>query len=527
MSLRPAHGDILLVFGNPASAPDFLLVATELRRRGYRCTFGLFGAARCLDTLCDEAGFDSYPVFDSPSPLQNPLGQDASGHQESRGMKATMIALPNGIRQGVARVAARAGAMPLLLQLRRQLMHRTIARTILQSHPWCALILEGDSKPLPLLLLAHTASHMGIPAVAMQTAFLQQPHDLAKRNLRRRHLHNHKVTWLERAVALIIRVLWPRLLQWVDGKAVMPLGGPYTILINALLGILPLTYWLQFGGKASYYALSGSYFKDLLLQCGIPKDKLIVCGQPRLDSFMCNLSYRKCTTKDIRKQLSISASEKLVLIATQDWERDGDISLQEKLHATEQLVASILALGNHIQVVLKIHFQEQAADYEELLQKLQRVSLISEGDIIPLIVACDVFITQAPSTTIFLGSASGKPLITWNFHNAPRMDQFVEMGLSLHVRSPEDVVEALAPLLEGGGPAFLTEARRSVLERFVRLDGCATAAVTNLVERAIHTRTYRPDSTCHVVRVPPIRPKSRKGEEGLDHGIGHFTSIRL
>lgn len=513
MSLIPDHGDILLVFGNPASAPDFLLVATELRRRGYRCTFGLFGAARCLDTLCDEAGFDSYPVFDSPSPIWNPLGQHASGHQESRGLKAAMIALPGVIRQGVARLAARAGAMPLLRQLGHQLTHRTIARTILQSRPWCALVLEGDSKPLPLLLLAHTASHLGVPAIAMQTAFLQQPHDLAKRNLRRLHLHNHQATWIDRAASLIVRVLWPRLLQWVDGQAVMPLGGSYTILINALLGILPLTYWLQFGGKASYYALSGSYFKDLLLQCGIPEAKLIVCGQPRLDSFMCNLSYSKHTATDIRKQLAIDDNEKLVLIATQDWERDGDISLQEKLHATEQLVSSILSLGSHIQVVLKIHFQEQAADYEELLQKLQHVSLISEGDIIPLIAACDVFITQAPSTTIFLGSASGKPLITWNFHNVPRMEQFVELGLSIHIRSPEDVVEALSPLLKGDGPVFLTEARRGVLERFVRLDGCATEAVTNLVERAIHTRTHHPDSACRAVRVPPRRPRSYGGRD--------------
>jgi CDP-glycerol glycerophosphotransferase (TagB/SpsB family) len=269
----------------------------------------------------------------------------------------------------------------------------------------------------------------------------------------------------------------------VDGVTVLPKRTPYMVLAAAALAGLPDSMWFQLGGPANWYALNGPQAVEVLSAEGLPIEKLVACGQPRVDEILKSLRDPGLAGRD-RAGLGIPVGARVAVVATQPWELPGILTKEQKVSEVRAMCEQLVGIGEDVRVLVKPHPKEEADEYAAARVSSRVKVLPPSTDIIDAIRVGDVFLTQR-STSAFFAAAAGKPVLTYNLHGIPLMDHFAELGLSLPVRQAEDVQRQMHLLAVDPSTPFLTPERRRVVERHIRIDGGATAAVADLVERAI------------------------------------------
>ena len=472
--------DVLFLTGSRESTRDLVLVAEELRGRGCSCEFGLMWNKPAIEVLLADANMPYFRVFSGESHNLRNSSTTRGSSQSNYRLRHTCLRL---LKRSVISILGAIGLLPPVLELHRQLHTRRVAMQLFRQKQYKALVLEGDNAP-PTIHFAYAAHRSGIASIVVQSPLLNESGSerLARRK-EPRHWTPVGRPLLERIAGLAVATLWPHYVRRVDGLPVLPKRSPYIILTSVALAGLPETMWFQFGGPATWYAVNGCQAVDLLVAEGIPRDKLIVCGQPRIDLILKSLCRASAKSTQTRSSLGLRSDIRLIVVATSPGHQ---ITPDEKVEDIRLLCEQLVSLAEDIHVVIKPHPNyERVEEYERAGMVSDRVQIVpTSWDIVDLVSACDAFVTQR-STSVFFALAAGKPLVTYNFRQIPELDLFANLGLSVRLNKVEDIQPVFRHILARNRAPFLTEERRQVVERHIRLDGRATEAVADLVERAM------------------------------------------
>ena len=160
----------------------------------------------------------------------------------------------------------------------------------------------------------------------------------------------------------------------------------------------------------TYLLVFGEFYRKLLVEYfSYPSDRVITVGNPAYESVPTEV--RDSRRRKILLDIGLDPSKKTVLVATSGHQAkygkgDYDVLIVKAL--SERLAN----MGNDIQVLVKVHPLEDAADYLKIVREKNspRLTVIEEYPIQQLIAICDVFVSVL-STTIFEAMVMNKPII--------------------------------------------------------------------------------------------------------------------
>ncbi len=366
-----------------------------------------------------------------------------------------------------------------------QLRSMRAARGLMHTFKPSAVVQDCDSVP-PAIQVAKAAKKNGIPVVTVQSSVVSPPERIAERNLNLEKVDSStKKGILKWFAESLVVLFWPAFVVRVQGRRTLNTQGPYPVLVGAALGTLPFSNWLQFGGPATAYAVSGHDAWRVLIDYGIEAERIHVCGQPRMDLAVRLRRHEGCTPDD--PQGSLPQQRSRVLFATAPWERYGIMTREEKVQLVSRVVHELLATDESIEVTIKRHPLEEPQEYDSEFASQARVTTVSGTDMIDLIGTCDIFVTQV-STAAFFAAAAGRPVVTFDLGGPPVFDLLQRGGIGVHVRNEGELRRAILEIINNPG-IFKQSTREMVaLESYSRTDGAATAAVAGLVERLVEER---------------------------------------
>lgn len=160
----------------------------------------------------------------------------------------------------------------------------------------------------------------------------------------------------------------------------------------------------------TYLLVFGEFYRKLLVETfSYPGDRVITVGNPAYESVPTEIMESR--RQKILLDLGLDPSKKTVLVATSMHQAkygrgDYDVLI------VKSLAESLVKMGNDIQVLVKVHPIEDAADYLKIVREKNSPSLtiIEEYPMQQLIAICDVFVSVL-STTIFEAMVMNKPVI--------------------------------------------------------------------------------------------------------------------
>jgi len=473
---RVGSVDVVFLLVYSEAARDHLPVLKELERRGRTCAIGLLYRNAATEAVIAEAGITPFAWSHGEGRF---LGQDApDGDGAERPADA-----PSMVKRRIRAALEGSSLFDGVQEFRSQRRQLQEGRRFFVRGRCRALVLEADSNP-PSLHYAKAARDAGIPSIVIQSHLVPDEGSrfLAGRNMTEPHWRPTGRPALERLVGRTISVAWPSCVRRVGETRVLP-RAPYKILSAVALAGTPRSMWFQVGGPATWYAMNGPQAVEVLTREGIPKGMLIPCGQPRVDAIVGSLLDPTAVAQG-RARLALPAAGRVAVVATQPWELPGILTREQKVSELRAVCEQLVESGEDVRVLVKPHPKETTEEYAPA-RVAERITFLPPGsDIMDAIRVADVFLTQR-STSAFFAVAAGKPLLTYNLHGVAVMDHFASMGLSLPIRRADEIPPLMRGLAEGRETPFLTAERRRIVERYIRIDGKATAAVADLIERAI------------------------------------------
>ncbi|MGA9941248.1 MAG: CDP-glycerol glycerophosphotransferase family protein [Nitrososphaeraceae archaeon] len=160
----------------------------------------------------------------------------------------------------------------------------------------------------------------------------------------------------------------------------------------------------------TYLLVFGEFYRKLLVETfSYPSDRVITVGNPAYESVPTEIMDSR--RQKILLDIGLDPSKKTVLVATSGHQAkygrgDYDVLI------VKALSESLAQMGNDIQVLVKVHPIEDAAEYLKIVREKNapNLTVIEEYPIEQLIAICDVFVSVL-STTIFEAMVMNKPVI--------------------------------------------------------------------------------------------------------------------
>ena len=160
----------------------------------------------------------------------------------------------------------------------------------------------------------------------------------------------------------------------------------------------------------TYLLVFGEFYRKLLVETfSYPSDRVITVGNPAYESVPTEIMDPR--RQKILLDIGLDPSKKTVLVATSGHQAkygrgDYDVLI------VKALSESLAQMGNDIQVLVKVHPIEDAAEYLKIVREKNapNLTVIEEYPIQQLIAICDVFVSVL-STTIFEAMVMNKPVI--------------------------------------------------------------------------------------------------------------------
>ena len=160
----------------------------------------------------------------------------------------------------------------------------------------------------------------------------------------------------------------------------------------------------------TYLLVFGEFYRKLLVETfSYPSDRVITVGNPAYESVPTEIMDSR--RQKILLDIGLDPSKKTVLVATSGHQAkygrgDYDVLI------VKALSESLAQMGNDIQVLVKVHPIEDAAEYLRIVREKNapNLTVIEEYPIQQLIAICDVFVSVL-STTIFEAMVMNKPVI--------------------------------------------------------------------------------------------------------------------
>ncbi|MGB8189268.1 MAG: CDP-glycerol glycerophosphotransferase family protein, partial [Nitrososphaeraceae archaeon] len=160
----------------------------------------------------------------------------------------------------------------------------------------------------------------------------------------------------------------------------------------------------------TYLLVFGEFYRKLLVETfSYPSDRVITVGNPAYESVPTEIMDSR--RQKILLDIGLDPSKKTVQVATSGHQAkygrgDYDVLI------VKAFSESLAQMGNDIQVLVKVHPIEDAAEYLKIVREKNapNLTVIEEYPIQQLIAICDVFVSVL-STTIFEAMVMNKPVI--------------------------------------------------------------------------------------------------------------------
>jgi len=236
------------------------------------------------------------------------------------------------------------------------------------------------------------------------------------------------------------------------------------------------------GGEAKYIAVSGEAFASQFAGQGVSPDRLIVTGSPEHDLLYDRKKNAKASNakKRIRSDFGLGSGP-LVVFSTQPLVHFGILSEKERRYQMSILAESVLSRRDS-SLIVTLHPREEMREYHFFRKYGKRLIVCKGYDLISLIDACDIYISQF-SSTILMAMAWGKPIITFNFVNIGSANYFAGLGGTLHVTKPEDLVDAVNLFLTNHPlKQKLLNDQREIVNQYMKFDGKAIDRIISIIE---------------------------------------------
>jgi len=481
-SLFSPPTDIIFITSYTETARDLILVANELRSRGFSVLFCLLNKNPALVRLIDDQEFDLIHYSDPQALLKVASADDELVASVPKSYEPSNA---GSMLQILRRIAKWLGVEELGIELTWQRRAMRAAKRLFEIRRPRVVVMDADSVP-PAIQISRAAQHLSVPSVVVQSGILATPHWLAVRNLTLQDTDSSCTPILERLGARVVQRFWPAFVQRVEGKPVLNGFGPFPVLVGAVLGVLPISNWLQFGGGGSAYAVAGEYSHTILTEYGIDPTKIHLCGHPRMDR-AAGFGQSRLSGSLGRGRTDEPDGQIIdVLFATSPWARPGVSDAEEKRMVVGAVAREIAKVSERIRVTIKLHPREPACEYDGALRAVPRCRVKQTEDIVDLISQCDIFVTQM-STAALYSIAAGRPVVTFSFDGRAMFDLLHDMGVSIHCRNLEDIRSAVERLSSGSSASEAVKEQRAVLERKMLIDGQATRKVADLVKEYLRT----------------------------------------
>ena len=199
-----------------------------------------------------------------------------------------------------------------------------------------------------------------------------------------------------------------------------------------------------------FYAVYGDYHKEVVSQYGhYPANRVWVCAGARFDE----KANRPPVKAECRRRLGIPVDQFVILVTTQSypWFRDA--------------VRATLQMAPPGSLVCIKAFDGDPVDYRAMIEKSGRSEArVFTDQFEDLLGAMDVLVSGS-STTVMEATLIGKPTVCLNFSTEPFYYPYVEEGVSIGARGPEDLRRALHHLRSFEPDAKWHERRLWFLDR--------------------------------------------------------------
>ncbi len=218
----------------------------------------------------------------------------------------------------------------------------------------------------------------------------------------------------------------------------------------------------------------GELHHDDLVQQGIPPARIVVCGAPNLD-------HRPRQTGQIhpllQSRLGLRPNAPWILVATSG--PGHRISHRHHALVIEHL-ARLSAAIPEVPVVVKLHRKDRLEYYRRGLKNSVAPKMIvvpedASGyprDIFQWLEGCPIVLTGA-STVAVEAMLMDVPVVTMDFCDEIHAVDFIDAGATMHVRTPEAMVETVREVIARGAPRRGAIASPVLFEKCVSCPGRA------------------------------------------------------
>jgi len=264
------------------------------------------------------------------------------------------------------------------------------------------------------------------------------------------------------------------------GKAVAAVGERYQIpTINVQHGVLGPYRTAE--DVSGIYAVFGEDDRQKLIERGADPKRIVVTGPVRYDDIvelkLDRTAFLRAAKLDPARPLIMFSSQPIVRLLT---EENKHIALTALLNA---------AKGIGAQVVIKAHPLEDRGMLERLVAASGYPALIVWDQLYEWLKACDVMATIC-STTVYEAALADRPVLLLDWSENPITVEYLEQGIGVLPKSPEQTEETLWHLLtDKAVQGKLAAAQREfVLRNLAGPDGKASERLANLARRLIEEK---------------------------------------
>jgi hypothetical protein len=223
-------------------------------------------------------------------------------------------------------------------------------------------------------------------------------------------------------------------------------------------------------------AVTGKFAEDILIKCGVDKNRLTVTGRPTYDAMV--RAEEHFDKDNICNKLGLNPEKKIAVFTTQPlspWESE----------AMVYAICKAVKEFSGLQFVVKVHPSElDLSIYQRVTGDIGVDALITrDANIYEVLYVSDIVITGF-STTALDAMILDKPVITVNLTGLEDPLPFAESGAAVGVYEEKDLIPAIKRgLYEEDAGEKLREAREKfVHEHSYKKDGKSTERVVKLIE---------------------------------------------
>jgi len=231
-------------------------------------------------------------------------------------------------------------------------------------------------------------------------------------------------------------------------------------------------------GGSSKIAVTGEYYKRVLVNSGISPNKIIVTGYPLLDDILKNRSNSN-QSGGLFEEIGLPEKRPLILLVTQPLVEDGFWKTDLRSLHFDSVVNAVKHING--QLVVKVHPRERVDVYNRLVDKYNDVQIIvtKEFNLDRLLISSDVVITVC-STVGLWAIAYEKPLLVMNCFPLPIENILASMALS--VSELDKLPTVLNHILsdENHKANLISKELHSLHDHMYLLDGHASARIAKL-----------------------------------------------